>query len=72
MGIEPNEHQMARFQGKYRLCIEEIGDLQQNLQWLGGARIWRGCLTVWKNILKIPKITGKWTAESYLWSHLSA
>ena len=32
IGIEPNEHRIPRFLGKYRLCIEEIGNLQQNLQ----------------------------------------
>ena len=47
----------------YWACIEEIGDLQQNLQLPAGASIWRGCLTIWKNILKIPETTRVWTAS---------
>ena len=40
-------------------CTEEIG----NLQLPAGASVWRGCLTIWKNILKISEITRIWTAS---------
>ena len=57
LGIETNEHQIPRFQ-RYRSDIWEIGNLQQNLQWLAYGQHMERMLGDMANRLRVSKKLG--------------